>query len=69
MLRRLQICILFLLALLSIKNYAQDTAPKGDIDSKYREDQIYLGITYNLLSDVPNGVKIRGLSGGIRFGF
>jgi hypothetical protein len=38
-------------------------------DSQYREDQFYLGITYNLLSSVPSAVNIRGLSGGIHFGF
>tara|TARA_R110002072_G_scaffold7503_2_gene40698 strand:+ start:463572 stop:464336 length:765 start_codon:yes stop_codon:yes gene_type:complete len=38
-------------------------------DLKYREDQFYLGITYNLLSNVPSAVNIRGLSGGIHFGF
>lgn len=38
-------------------------------DLKYREDQFYLGITYNLLSSVPAAVNLRGLSGGIHFGF
>jgi hypothetical protein len=69
MLRRLHICICLFLALLSLKNYAQEIAPNDDSDTKYREDQFYIGITYNLLSDVPDGVKIRGLSGGIQFGF
>jgi hypothetical protein len=69
MLRRLQICIYFVLALLSYKNFAQDIAPNSDSDTKYREDQFYIGVTYNLLTDVPTGVKIRGLSGGIQFGF
>lgn len=39
------------------------------VDSKYREDQFYLGFTYNLLLNVPSAVNIRGLSGGIHFGF
>jgi hypothetical protein len=38
-------------------------------DLKYREDQFYFGITYNLLSSVPSAVNISGLSGGIHFGF
>lgn len=38
-------------------------------DQKYREDQFYLGVTYNLLSSVPSTVNLRGLSGGIHFGF
>ncbi|MDX1461911.1 MAG: porin family protein [Marinirhabdus sp.] len=39
------------------------------VDLKYREDQFYLGITYNLLSSVPSALNIRGLSGGLHFGF
>ncbi|RDK88274.1 porin family protein [Marinirhabdus gelatinilytica] len=39
------------------------------VDLKYREDQFYLGITYNILSDVPSAVNLSGLSGGIHFGF
>ncbi len=38
-------------------------------DLRYREDQFYLGVTYNLLSSVPSAVNISGLSGGIHFGF
>ena len=39
------------------------------MDSLYREDQIFIAVTYNLLSAVPDGVAIRGLSSGIHFGF
>lgn len=38
-------------------------------DSKYREDQFYVGVTYNLITKIPAGVNIKGLSGGINFGF
>jgi len=38
-------------------------------DSIYREDQFYFGVTYNLISDKPVGVSLRGLSGGIHFGY
>lgn len=38
-------------------------------DTKYREDQFYLGVTYNLLASVPSAVNTTGLSGGIHFGF
>jgi len=40
-----------------------------EIDSLYREDQFYFGITYNLISDKPIGVSLRGLSGGVHFGY
>lgn len=39
------------------------------IDSLYREDQFYFGITYNLLLNSPDDVRSRGLSGGIQGGF
>lgn len=50
---------------------AQDvTEYSGDvIDSLYREDQIYIGLTFHLLSDLPGDVKQKGFSGGIHTGF
>lgn len=41
-------------------------APKNEF---YREDQIYFGFNYDLLSDVPDATAIRGLIGGLQFGF
>lgn len=63
-----KICLYFFIGMLSWQNLAQDLAPVTDIDVKYREDQIYIGATYNLLSSVPTGVGTQGLSGGIQFG-
>ncbi|MDN3723294.1 porin family protein [Aequorivita sp. SDUM287046] len=48
---------------------SQDTIQRATVDSLYREDQFYVGITYNALLDMPDGVNARGLSGGIQFGF
>ena len=39
------------------------------LDEKYREDQLYAGFTYNLLTHVPSGVNLQGVSGGIAFGY
>lgn len=39
------------------------------IDTQYREDQFYAGITYNLLGSKPNEVKQSGFSSGYHFGF
>lgn len=39
------------------------------IDSLYREDQFYVGVTYNLLFNKPKGVSQSGFSGGVHFGF
>lgn len=54
---------------LAVFTMAQDSIPKADIDHLYREDQIYAGVTYNLLTSVPSNVNLKGFSGGINFGF
>ncbi len=38
------------------------------VDSLYREDQVYVGITFNLLDDKPSGFEQNGLSAGIQAG-
>jgi hypothetical protein len=39
------------------------------VDSLYREDQIYFGITYNILSGKPDGIGSSQFSGGFHTGF
>lgn len=39
------------------------------VDSKYREDQFYAGVTYNLVTKAPSGFDVKGVSGGVHFGF
>lgn len=39
------------------------------VDSLYREDQIYIGLIYNVLTDKPKGVDNKNFSGGVHFGF
>lgn len=39
------------------------------IDSLYREDQFYVGLTFHLLSDLPDEVAQSGFSGGFHLGF
>ena len=46
----------------------QDFVPTV-IDSLYREDQFYLGLTFHLLTDLPEDVSQSGFSGGFHFGF
>lgn len=60
---------LLFLMLYSIVSIAQDADSTSIEDERYREDQFYVGATYNLLSNVPSGVKIRGLSGGFQLGY
>lgn len=57
------------LILVSVQTIAQDTIAPANVDSLYREDQFYIGVTYNLPMGLPAGGIIRGLSGGIQFGF
>lgn len=40
-----------------------------DIDSLYREDQFYVGVSFNLLGDKPSDVSQSGFSGGLQAGF
>lgn len=39
------------------------------VDTRYREDQFYLSVTYNLLGNKPDGVSQSGFSSGYHFGF
>jgi hypothetical protein len=39
------------------------------MDTKYREDQFYAGVTYNLVTNGPRGFDVKGVSGGVHFGF
>lgn len=39
------------------------------LDHKYREDQFYFAITYNLLGEKPNNVSQTGFSSGFHFGY
>jgi hypothetical protein len=39
------------------------------IDSLYREDQFYVGLTFHLLGDLPETVAQSGFSGGLHLGF
>lgn len=60
---------LLFLTLVSFLGVAQDSIPQATKDSLYREDQFYVGVTYNLPLNLPSGASIRGLSGGFQFGF
>lgn len=39
------------------------------VDSLYREDQVYIGVSFNLLGNTPSGVSQNGFSGGVQLGF
>lgn len=47
---------------------AQRSTDTTFVDTKYREDQFYFSLTYNLLGNVPKDLKQSGFSSGIHFG-
>lgn len=61
--------VLGLLLLCAIGIYAQGPQERNKSDSKYLEDQFYLGITYNFLLDKPADFTQRNLSYGLKGGF
>ncbi len=61
--------ILLLLSFLP-KTWAQDTIPDFTaLDSLYREDQFYVGITYNILQQRPEDLRQNKFSLGFSAGF
>jgi hypothetical protein len=61
--------LLLLFGFVTLSGYSQDEASISISDSLYREDQFYLGITYNLSTLVPSGVNELGISGGLQLGY
>lgn len=70
--------IYIILCFLTFSNsFAQEELPKMSmdstfftkVDSLYREDQYYIGITYNLLMKAPQSLRQTGFSSGFSAGF
>ncbi|XMO88235.1 porin family protein [Algibacter sp. AS12] len=49
-------------------SFAQESTEK-EVDSLYKEDQFYAGVTYNLLGQIPDGLSQSGFSLGFHLGF
>ena len=68
---------LILTCLTLMPSFAQDELPKVSVDttffskpdSLYREDQFYIGVTYNRLLSSPRAFRQNGFSSGISAGF
>ena len=58
--------ICYCILLLSFLGFSQT---KDSINTKYLEDQVYLGITYNVLSKRPSDISPNGFSNGIFIGY
>ena len=55
---------------LNITFAQEETAmPPKVVDSLYKEDQFYFALTYNILVDLPEGVRQSGFSLGLKGGF
>ena len=61
---------IILFSLMSSMVFAQEIKDVDTtfVDNKYREDQFYLSITYNLLGKKPKEIKQSGFSSGIHLG-
>ncbi|MFC4815990.1 porin family protein [Flavobacterium sp. GCM10023249] len=55
--------------LFSLSCFSQTVPDFEAIDSLYREDQFYFGVTYNILNDKPQAVSQNSFSAGLNFGF
>lgn len=61
--------ILVIVYIVGFQNvFSQDTHTKA-LDSLYKEDHFYLGITYNLLGNTPNNINQSGFSTGFHLGY
>ena len=52
-----------------LSNAQEDIRIPTVVDSLYREDQIYFGFTYNIVSGEPEGIRSSQFSGGVHAGF
>ncbi|WP_188438853.1 outer membrane beta-barrel protein [Planktosalinus lacus] len=59
----------FLLTPFNLMAQNTDEQNKATVDSLYREDQFYVGITVNFLNQRPKGVKTESFVGSMHFGF
>lgn len=69
---RLKIILFGSFFLLTLNAFGQENEVDSifiDVDSLYREDQIFIGFTYNILTGLPENISQSGFSGGIHAGF
>ncbi|MBT8258739.1 MAG: PorT family protein [Bacteroidia bacterium] len=64
---KISLVILVLLPLFGLSQNQEQS--ERTVDSLYREDQLYFGVTYNLISSKPEGLSQTGFSSGFHFGF
>jgi hypothetical protein len=59
--------VVFLISSLNV--FSQEVPDFDAVDSLYREDQFYFGVTYNILSKKPTEVSQNSFSTGLNLGF
>ncbi len=52
----------------SFNLFSQEVPNFTEVDSLYREDQFYIGVSYNILTKKPIGVSQNSFSTGVHFG-
>lgn len=62
-----KLLIIGLTCLCFLKFHAQSES--NLVDSDYLEDQIYISLTYNVLTNIPTAISQNGFSGGFSAGF
>ena len=67
--KHLLFLVLFVVSFVSFSQNDLLDSHFKDADSLYREDQFYIGLGINILSDLPSGMRQSGLSGGFHLGF
>jgi len=60
------LCIFSFTLLFFVSSFSQDSLL---VNQKYFEDQLYVGITYNILMNKPQDLQQKGISTGVNVGF
>lgn len=61
--------LLLLMIFAACTVHAQEEVKEVVLDDRYREDQFYVGISFNILEDEPVNFVQSGFSGGVSLGF
>ncbi len=65
-----KILLAFVILFCTQWSYSQEQdSETPELDSNYKEDQFYIGVTYNLLTQMPSDVSQSGFSSGFHFGY
>ena len=66
---KMKLFLKILIVLISSQSCFSQENNASEVDSLYREDQFYIGVTYNLLGKKPSDLSQSGFSTGLHFGF